>query len=162
MWCSLVLFGVIIGTVCTADSINTLFLHDLPDVGRAICPPWYSSNNGRCYRYFSTKRSWNNARAYCRSMNSGDLLSIHTYSLKYNVWRHTEQTEDGELWVGAYSGYTWLDGTGIPWGWYLEGEPNSDKENCVEVWASGGSRGTGLNDEECKYEQEFACQADGQ
>ncbi|XP_053400761.1 C-type lectin-like [Mercenaria mercenaria] len=99
---------------------------------RAICPSSYYSSNGRCYRYFSTKRSWGDARAQCRSMYSGDLLSV-TSSLKYNVWYHTEQTEDGELLVGANSGYTWLDGTGIPWSWYLEGEPNSDNENCVEV-----------------------------
>ena len=41
------------------------------------CPKNWLGYNGFCYRHFTFKKSWDDARAYCQDLG-GDLASIHS------------------------------------------------------------------------------------
>ncbi|XP_047444532.1 macrophage mannose receptor 1-like [Mugil cephalus] len=113
-----------------------------------------------CYKNFieGPKKTWYEARDYCRAVG-GDLLSIHsTAEQRISVSHHT-------VWIGLSApdpatGYEWSDGTPVNFQHWSDGEPNNrnNAESCVEdigyYWWSSGS----WNDAQCEEYNNWVCQ----
>ncbi|KAM4727472.1 macrophage mannose receptor 1-like [Anableps anableps] len=114
-----------------------------------------------CYKVYerSEKKTWFEARDYCRALG-GDLLSIHsTDELRLQQFGH------GNVWIGLSasdqgSGYVWSDGSPVNFQHWKDGEPNNKNnvESCVEFnprdWHDTGS----WNDNQCEASNNWVCQ----
>ncbi|XP_059201009.1 macrophage mannose receptor 1-like [Centropristis striata] len=107
----------------------------------------------------SSRRSWFNARDYCRTIG-GDLLSIHSSSeLEALPERY------GRLWIGLSApdptnGYVWSDGSPLQFQHWQDDEPNNKNnvESCAEMLMhQRDSRGS-WNDLHCETALGWLCQ----
>ncbi|KAK2822606.1 hypothetical protein Q5P01_022671 [Channa striata] len=107
----------------------------------------------------SDKRTWYEARDYCRTIG-GDLLSIHT-----NIELRGPSLRYKSVWIGLYApdpstGYVWSDRSPVNFQNWEEGEPNNknNAESCVEInpytWYARGS----WRDVHCEKKNGWICQ----
>uniref|UniRef100_A0A8C3ALJ6 Mannose receptor, C type 1b n=1 Tax=Cyclopterus lumpus TaxID=8103 RepID=A0A8C3ALJ6_CYCLU len=107
-------------------------------------------------RNFCSKKTWYEARDYCRAIG-GDLLSIHS-DAGLRVGRYA-------AWIGlsipdTSTGFVWSDGSPVNFQHWQEGEPNNhnNDESCAEFktynWDEVGS----WNDVNCESYNDWLCQ----
>ncbi|XP_039999700.1 macrophage mannose receptor 1-like [Xiphias gladius] len=118
-------------------------------------PPWESS---------SEKRTWYEARDYCRAIG-GDLLSIHSAAEPQVTRYEFVHYRHRSFWIGLsapdpVTGYTWSDGSPVNFQHWEDGEPNNKNnvESCAEFhpsrWYSTGT----WNDVQCEKLNGWLCQ----
>ncbi|XP_067462381.1 macrophage mannose receptor 1-like [Thunnus thynnus] len=143
-------------------AVSTPAPQPIPPQGCAVgWTPVLSRNY--CYKHFSestsSKRTWYEARDYCRAIG-GDLLSIHSAAEL-----HIQPERYKRVWIGLsapdpITGYVWSDGSPLQFQHWEEGEPNNKNnvESCVEMklhwWDLSGS----WNDVHCETYLEWLCQ----
>ena len=91
----------------------------------------------------STGRSWQQARAQCRSIG-GDLASIHSEEERVCASRALASVGNAGLgaWIGFFEdqqegSWRWSDGTTDNFTPWLAGEPNNDSggpNDCAHMW----------------------------
>ncbi|XP_040911920.1 macrophage mannose receptor 1-like [Toxotes jaculatrix] len=118
-----------------------------------------------CYKLFSesssNKRTWYEARDYCRAIG-GDLLSIHSADeLRQRELMYSYRT----IWIGLsapdpVTGYVWSDGSPVNFQHWGDGEPNNKNnvESCVELNTGYWHRFAFWNDVQCEKYNDWFCQ----
>ncbi|XP_038573590.1 macrophage mannose receptor 1-like [Micropterus salmoides] len=116
---------------------------------RNVCTKLFSSN----------KRTWYEARDYCRAIG-GDLLSIHS-DAELLVMPKRHET----VWIGLsapdpVTGYVWSDGSPVNFQHWEDGEPNNKNnvESCAEFKMYKRSWSGSWNDVHCETYHEWLCQ----
>ncbi|KAM9349891.1 macrophage mannose receptor 1-like [Symphorus nematophorus] len=107
----------------------------------------------------SNKKTWYEARDYCRAIG-GDLLSIHsTAELQLGQRRHES------VWIGLsapdpVTGYVWSDGSPVNFQYWEEGEPNNKNnvESCAEILLYKLGWAENWNDNQCDKYNGWVCQ----
>ncbi|KAL4228716.1 chromatin-modulating protein mrc1 [Mactra antiquata] len=129
------------------------------------CPSDWQDYNGYCYKAYNDDanlKTYFDARESCRSMGA-DLLSLHSsaeesfafsYSVKGYSWTHYT------YWIGlndfdVEKGYKWVDGTGVNYTNWGNGEPNDSggTDDCVEY----NTIQRNWNDNSCYLSKPFIC-----
>ncbi|XP_042353789.1 macrophage mannose receptor 1-like isoform X2 [Plectropomus leopardus] len=112
-----------------------------------------------CIKFFSEKKTWYEARDYCRAIR-GDLLSIHSADEQRELSRRY-----GPTWIGLsapdpVTGYVWSDGSPLQFLHWENGEPDNKNnlESCV-VFDSGRQSASGSwKDLHCEKYKQWVCQ----
>ena len=133
----------------------------LPDASCAV-----ASQNGHSFYFCSAPKSWDAARAVCRSQRNGDLARLRDAAtrdfirarLRERVWiGHTDRGKP-DLWVWTSNGVPFwqgrangraLNGAFVSW---VSGEPNGSGD-CGALAANGG-----MDDLACSTAQPFVCE----
>ncbi|XP_028283775.1 macrophage mannose receptor 1-like [Parambassis ranga] len=135
-----------------------------PTVPSPKCADGWSNGFSRniCYKLYSQnsiKKTWYEARDYCRAIG-GDLLSIHNQAelraLPYSY---------NEAWIGfsapdPVTGYVWSDGSPVNFLHWEDGEPNNrnNVESCVEFKPFKRNNAGSWNDVHCEKYNNWFCQ----
>ena len=92
------------------------------------CPEGWNKFQMNCYKFFTEKKVWSEARADCLDHQS-DLASIHSYEEDKFVF---DLADGMRFWLGGQVGWSWSDGT--PWDYQNWGQGGpSGGEDCLEV-----------------------------
>ncbi|XP_044077015.1 macrophage mannose receptor 1-like [Siniperca chuatsi] len=116
-----------------------------------------------CYKLFSesssNKRTWYEARDYCRAIG-GDLLSIHS-AAELQVLPDRYEA----VWIGLsapdpVTGYVWSDGSAVNFQHWEDGEPNNKNnvESCAEFKMYKHKWTESWNDVQCEKYNNWMCQ----
>ena len=109
-----------------------------------------------CYRFFSSKKTWDDAKSYCQDL-AADLASVS--SNETNVFLTTLTKE--KCWIGGYTEdkdtWQWTDGS--PWGYdnWASGMPNNRYGNQDKLQLNFGAIGE-WDDLGSYEERPFICQ----
>ncbi|KAF3698792.1 Macrophage mannose receptor 1 [Channa argus] len=111
------------------------------------------------YEHSSPKRTWYDARDYCRAIG-GDLLSIHSSADLQALPQRNRR-----VWIGLSApdpsaGYVWSDGSPLQFQHWEDGEPNNKNnvESCAEIKLYMSKRSGSWNDVHCETYHEWICQ----
>uniref|UniRef100_A0A671U5T3 Mannose receptor, C type 1b n=1 Tax=Sparus aurata TaxID=8175 RepID=A0A671U5T3_SPAAU len=111
-----------------------------------------------CYKSSSQRKSWYEARDYCRAIG-GDLLSIHS------AVDIQEDRRYSDAWIGlsapdTNNGYVWSDGSPVNYQHWDDNEPNNhnNAESCAELRLYKLGRGGSWNDAQCEKPNGWLCQ----
>ena len=120
---------------------------------------WTHHSLGRtCYRFFSSKVTWDEARRYCQNLKA-ELASVTSF--KTNEFLTTLTQE--ECWIGGYkngSTWQWTDGSESIWWKYrnwASGQPDNIGGNQDKLQFNFKEPGK-WGDEESHKQQPFICQ----
>ena len=99
-----------------------------------------------CYKFFSSKLNWNDARSHCQTLE-GELASVTSNETNNFLTTLTQE----QCWIGGYRdwhGWHWSDGS--PWGYtnWASGQPDRPIDqhklqlnyNGLGKWDNLGSR----------------------
>ncbi|XP_063401463.1 C-type mannose receptor 2-like [Mytilus trossulus] len=141
--------------IISKDSINGGFL--ISNIWTE-CPSNWKTFDNWCYKEFSERRLWFQAREYCRSIGT-DLVSVHNE--KENNFLITNFTQTSS-WIGLSNlhnnaKYVWSDGSILNFTDWGESEPNNfnNNENCAQLFLKPDSQK--WNDNNCFMSLRFTC-----
>ncbi|VDI38134.1 Hypothetical predicted protein [Mytilus galloprovincialis] len=105
---------------------------------RAECPNDWKTFDNCCYKEFPERRTWFQARDYCRSIGT-DLVSVHNERESNFLSKNVTRTYK-IMWMGLSNfqnngRYVWSDRTILNYTHWGPSEPNNlnDNENCAET-----------------------------
>ncbi|XP_052809767.1 uncharacterized protein LOC128238182 isoform X2 [Mya arenaria] len=140
-------------------------------VGASVsCSNGYQvGSGGRCYRAFTSCKTWENARQTCK-LNKGRLFKITSIddfylasNISYMIYTNKGGTCNQGIWIGANltnGSFTWEDGSvaqgGMYDSFYVDTIPTGG--GCLEMLMYATSNGYRMNDINCDLLQEFICQ----
>ena len=78
-----------------------------------------------CYQFVSTFRTWNNAAAFCISLQGGHLVSIHDDNT--NNYLGSILAQSWPSWIGLQrvgDKFEWIDGTPLNFTAWGKGQPD--------------------------------------
>jgi len=105
--------------------INFLFLSSIKGDDSSGCPSGWVRNSGQCYMFSTEEKSWNEADAFCRNINSGaHLVSIDSPAEHDFVFSNIEEW----FWTGGLFSngeWTWRDGTLVESENWFYGQPSN-------------------------------------
>jgi len=125
------------------------------------CQAGWSAFNGKCYKSFSEKKTWDEAEDECVK-EEANLVSLH--SEEEHQFVVGLNGGSGIHWLGGrrdHDNFVWSDGT--PWDYnnWARGQPDNiaGKEGCALIWdVNQWNTVYGLwNDAPCNYETTFVC-----
>uniref|UniRef100_A0A3Q2QQT5 C-type lectin domain-containing protein n=1 Tax=Fundulus heteroclitus TaxID=8078 RepID=A0A3Q2QQT5_FUNHE len=126
--------------------------------GRYICisQPGWTLFRHSAYYISPTKKSWQESRAYCHSVDA-DLMIINSKeeqdfvnSFKMYMWIGLTDSETEGTWK-------WVDGSPLTTSYWYTNEPNGGTgENCVETKNFATEKS--WNDGTCSYQHNWICE----
>ncbi|KAM6092895.1 C-type lectin BpLec-like [Theristicus caerulescens] len=129
------------------------------------CPQNWFYYRGRCYGYFTERKTWAKAEVECNRYGSmGRLASIHSRGASRVLARYVNKQENGDnTWIGLQDEehtrqWKWSDNSPFDYKRWAPGQPNNlwDKEDCVVLDKfSGFDR---WHDYPCDCKFPFLCQ----
>uniref|UniRef100_A0A3Q2DP59 C-type lectin domain-containing protein n=1 Tax=Cyprinodon variegatus TaxID=28743 RepID=A0A3Q2DP59_CYPVA len=131
-------------------------------MAKRSCPWGWSHLNGRCFKYFSTCRTWTQAERDCLSMEA-NLASVHNYEESVYINGLISASGDGyaEVWIGATDAqedniWFWSDGSKFQDANWCNNQPNNFNGNqkCV-IMNHGASSCWG--DRRCTLTRPYVC-----
>ena len=122
-------------------------------------PDWLYYNNS-CFKVFTEKVSWFDARKSCNTIGS-NLISIDSTEENNLVHQEISPISISSAWIGLFNlnstdhSYEWVDGSMGDFRNWEDGEPNNDNsgENCTELYRVNGK----WNDESCYANRTYVC-----
>jgi len=134
--------------------INFLFLSSIKGDDSSGCPSGWVRYSGQCYMFSTEEKSWNEADAFCRNINSGaHLVSIDSEAEADFVFSNIEEW----FWTGGHfsnGGWTWSDGTLIEVvKWFYRQPSNKGAGSCraVQIFST-------LAMSPCRNPKKFICE----
>ncbi|XP_027866891.1 galactose-specific lectin nattectin-like [Xiphophorus couchianus] len=134
----------------------------LRDATSSVCPEGWTWYDGRCFKFFETRKTWDAAEFHCLSFK-GNLVSIHSGN-QYNFIRnlvHNVSGKDTESWIGGHDTtqeryFFWTDGSKFVFNSWGVHEPNHavSNEDCMEI---NFLERDYVNDERCNKELPYIC-----
>ncbi|XP_072022086.1 alpha-N-acetylgalactosamine-specific lectin-like [Amphiura filiformis] len=122
-----------------------------------VCPDdGWSEANGGCYKFFSEKKTWQDANDHCKSLNA-DLVSIHSADENEYVWSlmGSEISWIGLNDVSSEGSFVWTDGSCVDYTSWQDDEPNqAGEEDCTEFYSHWNGN---WNDKNCSVQRAFVC-----
>ncbi|XP_055509213.1 lectin-like [Leucoraja erinacea] len=116
-----------------------------------------------CYRRFSDKKTWSDAKVFCNHQpHSGHLATITSsdHNIFINNVIYAVNNKKPSTWIGLNDrceerNFTWTDGSASSYRHWLLGEPNDiNSEDCVVI----NFREVGVwNDISCVLKHDFVC-----
>ena len=121
---------------------------------------WLYYNNS-CFKVFTEKVSWFDARKSCTTISS-NLISIQSTEENNFVFQEISLISISRAWIGLFNlnstdhSYEWVDGSMVDFRNWGDGEPNNAKsgENCTELVVAWN--GT-WNDNSCYENMTYVC-----
>ncbi|XP_024862446.1 galactose-specific lectin nattectin-like [Kryptolebias marmoratus] len=133
-----------------------------PELQHSNCPMFWSSFNGRCYKYVATQMTWVDAELHCVSQRS-NLVSVHSLE-EHNFVNFLIKNFDPAqrfTWIGLTDLYKegawmWSDGSKVNFQHWDQGQPdNRNKvEHCVHTNMVTNHK---WNDHQCSETFPFVC-----
>ncbi|XP_042223061.1 macrophage mannose receptor 1-like isoform X2 [Homarus americanus] len=127
---------------------------DPPITGKCPDSRWLDLGGSYCYLISDQKKPWNDASMNC-VQESANLVSIHSEAEMELINMAINSIRD-TLWIGLVqkkSGYGWSDHSAFNFVNWCDGEPNSNDEDCTEMYANSGQ----WNDADCSNARNFMC-----
>ena len=129
------------------------------------CMDYWTSFNGKCYRYYNLLKTWYDAELYCINMG-GHLVGINDRAENDFVNFLTSGPQNDDIWghvvwIGFTDMFEEGDWNHVDESFYgfhnwAHGEPNNhNDEDCGET--NFGGRGL-WNDEQCTVHRRFVCE----
>jgi len=126
--------------------------------GQDECETGWTPYDNSCYKVFSEKMSWDDARQTCFSSIDADLASITSSAERTFAWELVGQQT---TWIGGNDRetegtFTWSDWT--PWDnqlWSPGNPDNSVNQDCVTMWDHEDGL---LDDDNCQTKHQFICE----
>ena len=119
------------------DNIRSIFITFFSEFSLE-CPAHFVSKNDRCYGSPGEKRTWREARGYCRNIaDNYDLVSIESEEEnKFVIDQIVLPSTDDDFWIGfkedgEKKNYAWVDSSPFKFGSnfteniWAKDEPNS-------------------------------------
>ncbi|KAM4552771.1 macrophage mannose receptor 1-like [Odontesthes bonariensis] len=113
----------------------------------------------KAYLGFSNKKTWFEARDYCRAIG-GDLLSFHSEA-ELEIKPFSYRT----IWIGLSApdpatGYVWSDGSPVNFQHWVDGQPDNENnaESCAEMFLFKWRKMGSWNDNQCEKYNQWICQ----
>ncbi|KAH9523861.1 hypothetical protein Btru_047253, partial [Bulinus truncatus] len=129
-----------------------------PTTVMATCPPTWLRNNGICYKTFSFRKSWHEARFHCESLG-GNLPIIHDADTNTYISNLVKSNNFPPVWIGLHDtsvekAFEWIDGSPYDFSKWGNTEPNSltISEDCGEIERAGY-----WNDINCHITRPYIC-----
>ena len=130
----------------------------------AACASGWTSygHTGRCYQYFTTRKSWDEAVSHCKSVTpdgkNGTLASIGDHFT--NKFLSTLTTK--QVWIGGHQddndNWTWTDGSRFRYSSWAHGQPNDANQKHIAFnFKTAGE----WNDANMHAQKGFICQYSG-
>ncbi|KAK3086537.1 hypothetical protein FSP39_019884 [Pinctada imbricata] len=131
----------------------------IPTTPPPQCPDSWMSHSQFCYKIFSEKRSWTDARAACRELGT-DLVSIHSRG-EFNFVRSKVRASSVHTWIGlsdraTENVFTWTDGSPLDFEDWKNNQPDNwyNNEHCCQVTSDDSNA---YNDAPCSLMFPFMC-----
>ncbi|XP_044192218.1 ladderlectin-like [Thunnus albacares] len=119
-------------------------------------PGWYPYGS-RCFKFFSSPKTWIDAENYCLYFGA-NLASIHNPGEYEFITELASKNSFPSFWIGGSDAvkslkWLWSDGSIVYYNNWASGEPNESKglENCIEMLPQG------WNDRSCGISSPFIC-----
>ncbi|XP_072922851.1 C-type lectin-like [Hemitrygon akajei] len=116
-----------------------------------------------CYRFFSDKKTWEEAQDFCNQKSYyGQLASVNSDQHNAFISEIATDVEKNKQWawiglndICKENNFTWIDGTDYTYGDWDGGQPDDhNNEDCVHIHHGGSSK---WNDYPCNMELGFVC-----
>ncbi|XP_043938400.1 lectin-like [Protopterus annectens] len=138
-------------------------IHDSEERCHRTCIDGWTRYGNRCYKFFNTKMTWDNAEIACSNATKDGHLTSITTEAENNFMVELVKAVDQSVppvWTGGndlakkYT-WAWVDGTSFSYANWNPGEPNnSGSEDCIQMnWGNPG----GWNDKKCREVYPFIC-----
>jgi len=134
--------------------INFLFLSSIKGDDSSGCPSGWVRNSGQCYMFSTEEKSWNEADAFCRNINSGaHLVSIDSPAEHDFVFSNINEW----FWTGGHFSngeWAWRDGTLVESDNWFYGQPSNKGANmcrAVQIFST-------LAMSPCRNQKKFICE----
>ncbi|XP_042869527.1 macrophage mannose receptor 1-like isoform X1 [Penaeus japonicus] len=153
------------GRICKRPHHATLPPAQTTAVPEGHCQSGWLHVGSKCFKFFSERLSFDNARNACQALGSDvDMISVHSAIEQAHLTTALGQTQVN-TWLGMRNerGFHWVDQTAITYTNWAPGEPNGhyygpwgSNEDCVEM-LTHNSAGQ-WNDANCQIRHAYICQ----
>ncbi|KAM9726471.1 galactose-specific lectin nattectin-like [Menidia menidia] len=132
------------------------------DTSCTDCPAGWTYNDGFCYLFVGSEKTWADAERFCISQKA-NLASIQSND-EFTFLKNLIIQKGGpsrRTWIGGHDAvqdnvWMWSDGSPFTFTSWGPGEPNNTggKEPCMEIMNAGSGY---VNDEPCHRRSAFIC-----
>ncbi|XP_022098506.1 alpha-N-acetylgalactosamine-specific lectin-like [Acanthaster planci] len=141
-------------SVVFLTSLTVTFAQKFLEIHCQHCPPLWTLYDSHCFRFFGTPKTFAEADKHCQQffthVGQGHLVSITNVAednLMYNMWQSTCGTAFDTVYMGLTDrqeegNFVWLDGSGLSYTNWKDGEPNNTNrdESCAGLLSGPSSQ----------------------
>ena len=109
------------------------------------CPVGYVQEGDKCYKHFTDKMTWHNAKVHCQSSPGGKLAEPRTEAVNAYLGALTAKDAADKPWIGVAKEDIWVwnsDQSFVQYFSWASGQPNGESfQFCLDYWRGGFSDG---------------------